>query len=99
MNQRFSRMTPQPWAQLALLLGVCLLLYFVNLGQWDLWNPDEPRYAQVTREMVTGGDWVLMHFNGNVYPDKPPLFFWLVALSSFAWQGFGSFAVRFPAAV
>ncbi len=95
----FSKMCSQKRAAVGLLMGFCLLLYFVNLGQWDLWNPDEPRYAQVTREMVTGGDWVLMHFNGQVYPDKPPLFFWLVALSSFAWQGFSSFAVRFPAAI
>jgi 4-amino-4-deoxy-L-arabinose transferase-like glycosyltransferase len=81
------------------LLGFCFLLYFLNLGQWDLWNPDEPRYAQVAREMVNGGDWVLMHFNGRIYEDKPPLFFWLIALSSYLWQGFSSFAVRFPAAL
>src|SRR5512136_2327761 len=99
VGKRFSKIFHQPWLQIAFLLGFCLGIYFLNLGRWDLWNPDEPRYAQVTREMVTGGDWVLMHFNGQVYPDKPPLFFWLVALSSFAWQGFSSFAVRFPAAV
>jgi len=49
----------------------------------DLWNPDEPRYAQVSREMVSGGDWVLMHLNGQVYGEKPPLFFWAMGLSSF----------------
>ena len=81
------------------LLGFCFFLYFLNLGQWDLWNPDEPRYAQVAREMVNGGDWILMHFNGKIYEDKPPLFFWLIALSSYLWQGFSSFSVRFPAAL
>ncbi|RPJ06635.1 MAG: glycosyltransferase family 39 protein, partial [Deltaproteobacteria bacterium] len=80
------------------LLGFCFLLFFANLGQWDLWNPDEPRYAQVSREMVNRGDWVLMHFNGEIYPDKPPLFFWLVAFSSCLWNGFHSFSVRFPSA-
>jgi 4-amino-4-deoxy-L-arabinose transferase-like glycosyltransferase len=40
-----------------------------------------------------------MHFNGKVYEDKPPLFFWSIALSSFLWQGFSSFSVRFPAAL
>lgn len=92
-------MNPQPWAQVALLLGLCFIVYFVNLGQWDLWNPDEPRYAQVAREMVNGGDWILMHRNGALYTDKPPLFFWLVALSSFVWQGFSPFAVRLPSAI
>ncbi len=92
-------MTPQPRAQFALLLGLCLIIYFVNLGQWDLWNPDEPRYAEVSREMVKGGDWILMHRNGELYTDKPPLFFWAAAISSFLWQGFSPFAVRFPSAL
>ncbi len=81
------------------LLGFCFVVYFLNLGQWDLWNPDEPRYAQVAREMVQGRDWVLMHFNGRTYGDKPPLFFWLIALSSYLWQGFTSFSARFPSAL
>jgi len=92
-------MSPQPWAQVALLLGLCIVIYFINLGQWDLWSPDEPRYAEVSREMVNGGDWILMHRNGNLYTDKPPLFFWAVAISSFLWQGMTPFSVRFPSAL
>ncbi len=99
MEKRFSNIYPQPWAQIFVLLGFCLFLYFINLGQWDLWSPDEPRYAQVAREMVNGGDWILMHFNGRMYEDKPPLFFWFIAFSSYLWQGFNSFSVRFPAAL
>lgn len=95
MKRQFSGAYPQKRVQIVLLLGFCLVLYFINLGQWDLWNPDEPRYAQVAKEMVSRGDWILMHYNGKVYPDKPPLFFWLVALSSYLWQGFGPFSVRF----
>jgi 4-amino-4-deoxy-L-arabinose transferase-like glycosyltransferase len=49
--------------------------------------------------MLDRGDWILMHLNGAVYGDKPPLFFWLIALSSYLWQGFTSFSVRFPSAV
>jgi 4-amino-4-deoxy-L-arabinose transferase-like glycosyltransferase len=99
MDPRIAKMNPQPWAQCALLLAFCLVIYFVNLGQWDLWNPDEPRYAQVSREMVNGGDWILMHRNGRLYTDKPPLFFWAIALSSFLWGGFTPFAIRFPSAL
>jgi 4-amino-4-deoxy-L-arabinose transferase-like glycosyltransferase len=84
--------------QISILLGFCFFLYFLNLGQWDLWNPDEPRYAQVAKEMVEGGDWILMHSNGKIYPDKPPLFFWSIGLSSHLFNGFTSFSVRFPAA-
>ncbi len=99
MEKRFSHIYPQKWAQIFVLLGFCLFLYFLNLGQWDLWSPDEPRYAQVAREMVNGGDWALMHFNGETYADKPPLFFWLMVLSSYLWQGFSSLSVRFPSAL
>jgi hypothetical protein len=99
MDQRVSKIAPQPWAQFALLLGLCFVIYFVNLGQWDLWNPDEPRYAEVSREMVKGGDWILMHRNGKLYTDKPPLFFWAIALSSFLWQGMTPFSIRFPSAL
>lgn len=99
MNEKPSILWESPWRQVGILLTLCFVLFFVNLGQWDLWNPDEPRYAQVAREMVRGGDWILMHFNGKIYGDKPPLFFWLIAFSSFLWQGFSSFSVRFPSAV
>jgi 4-amino-4-deoxy-L-arabinose transferase-like glycosyltransferase len=98
MMNRFSRVYPQRWSQIVLLAGFCLIFFFVNLNQWDLWNPDEPRYAEVAREMVNGGDWVLMHNNGNMYTDKPPLFFWMVAFSSFLTGGFTSFSARFPSA-
>jgi 4-amino-4-deoxy-L-arabinose transferase-like glycosyltransferase len=99
MGKRLSGICLPGWVQILILLGFCFLLYVVNLGRWDLWNPDEPRYAQVAREMVQGGDWILMHFNGTIYEDKPPLFFWLIAFSSYVWQGFTSFAVRFPSAL
>jgi len=99
MEGRFPSLYSEKWVKILLLVGFCLILYFVNLGRWDLWNPDEPRYAQVAREMVQRGDWILMHVNGEIYPDKPPFFFWAVALSSFLWGGFTSFSVRFPAAL
>jgi asparagine N-glycosylation enzyme membrane subunit Stt3 len=98
MKKRLSNLWNHPAGQVGLLLAFCFALFFVNLGQWDLWNPDEPRYAQVAREMVNGGDWTLMHFNGKIYADKPPLFFWLIALSSALWGGLTSFSVRFPSA-
>ncbi len=99
MEKHLSNLYSQERVHIFLLLGFCFILYFLNLGQWDLWNPDEPRYAQVAREMVNQGDWILMHFNGNVYADKPPFFFWLIGLSSYLWQGFTSYSARFPSAL
>ncbi len=92
----FKWLVKEPWVQIFILLSFCFFLFIVGVGRWDLWNPDEPRYAQVSKEMVERGDWVLMHVNGKNYMDKPPLFFWLIALSSFLWQGFTSFSARFP---
>ncbi|MCJ7785088.1 MAG: glycosyltransferase family 39 protein [Desulfobacterales bacterium] len=95
---RLGQLFQQPWVQIIVLLVFCSLLFILGVGRWDLWNPDEPRYAQVAKEMVARGDWILMHVNGNTYVDKPPLFFWLIALSSSLWQGFTSFSARFPSA-
>jgi 4-amino-4-deoxy-L-arabinose transferase-like glycosyltransferase len=89
---------PHRWMWTVILIVFCCLFYLPNLGRWDLWNPDEPRYAQVAREMVEGGDWILIHFNGKPYGHKPPFFFWLIGLSSYLWQGFTSFSARFPSA-
>ena len=98
MQRKLPNLYPKKKTHILVLIGLCVVLYFVNIGRWDLWDPDEPRYGQVAREMVNGGDWIVMHFNGKVYADKPPLFFWAIALSSFLWKGFYSFSVRFPSA-
>lgn len=99
INRPFFKISLKIRVQFPILIGFCLILLFSNLNCWDLWNPDEPRYAQVAREMVNGGDWILMHYNGKIYGHKPPLFFWLIGFSSFLWQGFTSFSVRFPSAL
>ena len=44
-------------------------------------DPDEGRYAEIPREMIESGDWVTPRLNYTVYFEKPPLFYWLVALS------------------
>ena len=68
------------WA--AALLVLLTLVFLPGLDNHDLWAPDEPRYAQVAREMGTGGDWLLPHVNGRIYTDKPPGYFWAAAALS-----------------
>ena len=97
-HRKFRQLFQQPGVQIFILLGFCFFLFILGVGRWDLWNPDEPRYAEVAKEMAERGGWILMHVNGNTYVDKPPLFFWLIAFSSFLWQGFTSFSARFPSA-
>jgi 4-amino-4-deoxy-L-arabinose transferase-like glycosyltransferase len=59
------------------LVLLVVLLYLPCVWTRDLWSPDEPRYAEVARAMQARGDWLLPHLNGEVYGEKPPLFFWL----------------------
>ncbi len=40
----------------AALLLLCSCILFINIGGWELYNPDEPRYAQVAREMLDTGN-------------------------------------------
>jgi 4-amino-4-deoxy-L-arabinose transferase-like glycosyltransferase len=85
----------------ALLLLAAIL--FCTIGRWDLRGPDEPRYAQVAREMIESGNYFVPHLNGQIYSEKPPLFFWLVAGSSILIdrnaEGPSAYAARFPSAL
>ncbi|NOY53463.1 MAG: glycosyltransferase family 39 protein [Deltaproteobacteria bacterium] len=67
--------------RLLLLLGILFLLFSAGTLMRDLTWPDELRYAEVAREMRESGNWFLPTLNYKIYPDKPPVFFWLLALS------------------
>ncbi|MGH8236114.1 MAG: ArnT family glycosyltransferase [Steroidobacteraceae bacterium] len=74
------RQNQSPWVDLLWLLGLALLLIATGIGLRDPWPADEPRFALVARDMVATGDWLLPRVGGQPYPDKPPLFFWLIAV-------------------
>jgi len=82
-----------------LLLSACFFLFFFRMGARDLWNPDEPRYAQVAREMLETGEYVVPHLNGQVYTEKPPLYFWLIALISKPFGDVNEVTARLPSAL
>jgi 4-amino-4-deoxy-L-arabinose transferase-like glycosyltransferase len=66
------------------LLGLGLLLIATGIGLRDPWPADEPRFALIVRDMVATGDWLLPRVGGDVYADKPPLYFWIMGLSLLA---------------
>ncbi len=81
-----------------LIIGIGIALFLLNLGARDLWEPDETRYAVVAREMKETGNWILPHLNGEIYAEKPPLFFWLVNVSTFCF-GNNEVTNRLPSAL
>jgi 4-amino-4-deoxy-L-arabinose transferase-like glycosyltransferase len=81
-----------------LLTVLGLPIFFLGLGSPALYDPHESLYAEIAREMVLSGDWLTPHLNGTRYLDKPPLFYWLIAL---AYKAFGvsEFSARLPIAL
>ena len=81
-----------------ILIAVCLVFFFFNLGSRALWDIDEGKHATTSKDMVLSGDWITPGYNGEKFYDKPPLHNWLVAIS-FLIFGFTEFAARLPAAL
>ncbi|MFQ5698842.1 MAG: ArnT family glycosyltransferase [Myxococcota bacterium] len=76
---------PTTWLAAGFVAAV--LLRLATLGSYPLIDPTEGRYAEIPREMVATGDWIVPH----LAPDepfwaKPPLSFWATAL---AYAAFG----------
>lgn len=86
----------EQFAHLALLMVLGAALFGVQLGAYELWAPDEPRFAQVAREMRASGDPIVLRVNNEPYAEKPPLFIWGIALSSLYADDITETAARLP---
>jgi 4-amino-4-deoxy-L-arabinose transferase-like glycosyltransferase len=69
-----------PKSVVYILLALGLVLFLPKLGM-PLLDPDEGLYASIAREMLARGDWIVPHVNGLPYLEKPPLYFWLTAVT------------------
>ncbi len=81
-----------------LIIFSLLLAYLAVLGVRPLVMPDEFRYAEIPREMIANNNWIVPHLNGMVYFEKPPLGYWVSALSMVVF-GETTFAARLPFAL
>jgi 4-amino-4-deoxy-L-arabinose transferase-like glycosyltransferase len=81
-----------------LLVAFCGFLFFYGLGAFGLIGADEPRYAQVAREMLARGDWVTPTLQGKPWLEKPVLYYWQ-AMLAFRVAGISDYAARIPAAL
>lgn len=83
---------PEFWLVLLLALGI----YWTRPATLTI-RGEESRWANVAREMIERGDWIVPREQGVVFPNRPPLANWAIALSMLAFGDGETFAVRFPA--
>jgi 4-amino-4-deoxy-L-arabinose transferase-like glycosyltransferase len=91
-------MTNRIRADVLLLAGFSAFLFFYGLGQFGLIGADEPRYAQVAREMLDHHDWITPTLGGKPWLEKPPLYYWQ-AMVVYLLFGVSDVAARVPSAI
>jgi 4-amino-4-deoxy-L-arabinose transferase-like glycosyltransferase len=83
--------------EIATVIGLSFLLFFYGLGSFGLVGADEPRYAQVAREMLRNNDFVTPTLHGSPWLEKPALYYWRAA-AAFRTFGVHDWAARLPSA-
>lgn len=91
-------MTARTRTDVLLLAGFCTFLFFYGIAQFGLIGADEPRYAQVAREMLERRDWVTPTLGGHAWLEKPPLYYWQ-AMLVYSVRGVSDAAARIPSAI
>lgn len=82
-----------------LLIIFCIFLYVPTMLNRELHYRDELRYAEVAREMAVNSNWFVPHLGGEIYPDKPPLYFWILNLSRTIFGGYSAQAMVTPSII
>ena len=77
-----ARLSPRQIALLVALLAVAALIYWIPAGDRALWNQDEARQGLLAEDTLRHGLRLPARVRGEAYLNKPPLFFWSVALVS-----------------
>lgn len=83
--------------ELIIVAGFCGFLFFYGLGNLGLLGPDEPRYAQVAREMLERDDFITPTLYGEAWLEKPALYYWR-AMLAFDTFGVKDWVARLPSA-
>lgn len=90
-----ERLTKKDIPFLSGLISLGLVLFLFYTWAMPLIDPDEPRYASTASDMVLNNNWIVPHFNGAPRINKPPLFYWAIAIS-YKIFGISEFGARLP---
>jgi 4-amino-4-deoxy-L-arabinose transferase-like glycosyltransferase len=83
---------------LPILISVAFAIFLMTLMPTTMfWDRDEAFYARAAVEMIQSGNWILPTYNDDIFPDKPPLIYWLMAVFMHVF-GQNEFAARFVSA-
>lgn len=90
-----------PWWRHWELLVLCVLVWGVYFTRIDLATVcgEESRWANAAREMIATGDWVVPRQQGTIFPERPPLGSWAMALVGLVRGEVDLVAVRLPSAL
>lgn len=84
---------------LFLTAGIAGVLFLYGLGDIPLISQNEARRAVPAFNMLVSGNWLVPISNGEMYLSKPPLLYWLAALSSLSFGVINEWTVRLPSAL
>ena len=86
------------WFPILILAIFCMVTFFAFLGSYPLIDVDETRYVRIAQEMLISNNFLTPVINGEIFLEKPPLFFWLEDIS-FLIFGVNEWAARIPMAI
>jgi len=101
LNRRKKNPNTERWqicTGLALVVMFAAAIFFVQLGECQLWDRDEPRNAGCAAEMMQRGDWVVPMFNGELRYQKPVMLYWLM-MAAYQMFGISEWSARFWSAL
>jgi 4-amino-4-deoxy-L-arabinose transferase-like glycosyltransferase len=93
-----DKLLTNPVVHIIIIFMLAVTLMMSKLGGSGLATYDDAFYAQKAKEILSTGDWMTMHYDGNAHFENPPFFMWLIA-GSYKIFGINEYAAKFPSAL